>query len=199
MLCRIEDASGNARAQWIRGTIRARHPSLGQAQRKDENVEFLDGAANRREMLLPIGAVFRHRSKAVGLNLRPKWVDNSAVRTHPSVIFRLEQAVGAVQKLQKLARCINVSVARRKQPVTVFLRQLRRHERMRGLGHEITEAGVAQMARDMLRKAAAGGCDVIGAGYAELARDDRVNLVIGGLRDRRLPEISLRQRAVWML
>ena len=192
MLCRVKDSTGNAWTKRVGGAVRSRDPTFSQSERKDEDIEFLDGPPNCREMLLPISPVFRHRGEAVRLNLGPERIDDAAVRAQPSVFFGTEQVIGTIQQLQQLARSINVAIARRENPITIFFGYRRWHERMGRFGYEITETGTLQMPRDVLGKTTAGRSDTVRSTDAKLTRNDGVDPVKRRLRDCPLPKVPIR-------
>jgi hypothetical protein len=99
--------------------------------------------------------------KSTGLNLWPERVDQKAVRSAPNVILWDEMAIGPIDQLAKLTRCVDVAIPSRKSAVIELIRDGGRDHRVSALRHEIVEPVVAQISRDVLGEAASGGYDAI--------------------------------------
>src|ERR1051325_9824901 len=113
-------------------------------------------------MLRLIDQEFDLRQKASRLDPRPERVDETPVRPLPDGILREEKAFGPLYQLQQLPRRVDVPVPRLKDAIAIARRDMRRDHRVRRLADKIVEPGLRQIARDVLSKTAAGGCNPIG-------------------------------------
>jgi hypothetical protein len=171
----IELAASYARAERKRSPI-LRNPSFGESKGEHEHIKFFDCSPDRSKMLLPAGLKFESRTKTIRLNLWSKWVDKPTINRYPDIFDGVKKPIGAFQQLNKLTRSVDIPVSGGVYAIAKFLRKKGRHDRMSRLGHKVTKSAFAQMARNMLRKAASCCDDTIGWSDVELCVDNGINV-----------------------
>src|SRR5262249_9060277 len=145
MSFRIVRSRGHTRAHWVRGAVDARKPLLGQAHREHEDVELLEQLADSGEVLLAIRPVLLLARKPARLDVGSERIEVSALAVSPHVLSWVERLVRPIEQLHELPRCIEIPVSRRERAVVEFGGK-RAEKRMPGLGDEVVEAALREMA-----------------------------------------------------
>ena len=124
-----------------------------------------------------------------GSTMRPERIRQRPVASFPRLIIGSELPIGSTNELLGLRSGVDVSVARRERPVLASSCDVSRHPGGGLLGHEVVQAGAHQVAREVLREAAAHRRDAVGVTDLEAGPNDRVERAGRRPRDRPVPQL----------